>query len=199
METLDNVKETLIKDIIQIEWEMFSSVNASEPNSCQEDRKTFQLMRWMSYSAFDEKLLKSFFENLKQAKEDERNLMTEKYGRMEGIIPHIAESSDIEKIAYAEQIWMKEVSQKYPLTFPTNPNNSESNFTNYLKCELETYSEDTLSQYAALVNNSLDTGKNLVEERYNNLFVKIGYKSLADKESKEKQKEFWNNNINKGC
>ncbi|MDX9924835.1 MAG: DUF4125 family protein [Ignavibacteriaceae bacterium] len=199
METLDNVKETLIKDIIQIEWEMFSSVNASEPNSCQEDRKTFQLMRWMSYSAFDEKLLKSFLENLKQAKEDERNLMTEKYGKMEGIIPHIEESHDINQIADAEQKWMKEVSQKYPLTFPANPNNSESNFTNYLKCELETYSEDTLSQYAALVKNSLDAGKNLVEERYNNLFVKMGYNSLADKESKEKQKEFWKNNTNKGC
>lgn len=199
METINNEKESLIKDIIQIEWEMFSSVNASEPNSCQEDRKTFQVMRWMSYSAFDEKLLKSFLDNLKQAKEDERNLMTEKYGKMEGIIPHIEESADINRIADAEQKWMKEVSQKYPLTFPTNPNNKESNFTNYLKCELETYSEDTLSQYAALVKNSLDSEKNLVEERYNNLFVKMGYKSLADKESKEKQKDFWENNTNKGC
>ncbi|MFA7289055.1 MAG: DUF4125 family protein [Melioribacteraceae bacterium] len=199
METINNEKEKIIKDIIQLEWEMFSSVNASEPNSCQEDRKTFQVMRWMSYSAFDEKLLNSFFENLKQAKQDERNLMTEKYGRMEGIIPHLPPSNDIEQIVNAEKIWMDEISQKYPLTFPKVGTNGGSNFTNYLKCELETYSVDTLSQYADLVKKSLDAGNNLVEERYNNLFIKLGYKSLADKESQEKHKEFWKNNTNKGC
>jgi len=200
METINNEKESLIKDIIQLEWEMFSSVVASEPNSCQEDRKTFQVMRWMSYSAFDEKLLKSFFENLKQAKQDERNLMTEKYGKMEGIIPHLEESADIERIADAEVKWMKEVSEKYPLTFPRdNAENADKKFNNYLKCELETYSEVTLSLYADLVKKSLDAGNNLVEERYNNLFMKMGYKSLADKESQEKHKEFWDKNTNKGC
>jgi hypothetical protein len=50
-----------------------------------------------------------------------------------------------------------------------------------------------------LKKKTLEGGINLIEERYNNLFKKMGYESLTDKESQEWHKEFWKNNTCRGC
>ena len=195
MENTMNDEEILIKKIVELEWNMFNSVNASEPNSCQDNKQTFQIMRWMSYSVLNEEILQSILDNLQTAVRDGRNLMTEKYGRMEGIIPPLNESPSIQEVAEIELAWMQEVKQKYPLTFK----GGDKNFINYLKCELETYSDKLLELYTHFVKKSKDTGANLTEVRYNNLFKKMGYESLSDKESHEKHKAFWKNNTCRGC
>jgi hypothetical protein len=195
MENVHIEKENLIKIVVELEWNMFSAVNASEPNSCQENKKTFQIMRWMSYSVLNEEILKSLLDNLNSAIDEGRNLMTEKYGRMERKIPPFKDSSSIQEIADTELVWMKEVAQKYPLTFQGD----DEKFINYLKCELETYSDKSLELYSTFVKNSIEGGINLIEERYNNLFKKMGYESLTDKESQERHKEFWKNNTCRGC
>lgn len=188
-------KEEIIKKIVTLEWNMFSSVIASEPNSCQDDMKTFKIMRWMSYSVITPEILLLVLDNISNAFESGRNLMTEKYGRMEGIISSLNESYCISEIAEIELNWMQEVHNKYPLTFK----GGDEKFINYLKCELETYSDKLLNEYCNFVKASKSDGVNLVEERYNNLFMKMGYESLADKESQEKHKEFWKNNTCRGC
>jgi len=190
-----NKIDKVIGEILDIEWTMFSSVKASEKNTCQEDEKTFRLMRWMSYSVFDETLLQSILLNLKTAKEFGRNLMTEKYARMEEKISPLSTNPLIQKIASVEVNCMKEVAEKYPTTFGSN----KEGFGKYTKCELETYSDLTLQlYYNALLEYEKD-GINIVEERYNNLFRKLGYDSVADKESQEKAKVFWQNNTCRGC
>jgi len=195
MEDKQKELEKLTSKIIDIEWEMFHSVIASEPNSCQENKNTFQLMRWMSYSVLDEELLNAIYDNIHNSVKEGRNLMTEKYGRMEELIPPIKESPLIQEIASAEQQWMEEVAAKYPITFK----GGNEKFLIYIKCELETYSDKLLELYSAFIKRAQNSGINLIEERYNNLFRRIGYESIADKESKERHKEFWKQNTCRGC
>lgn len=192
---ISNKNEKIISDIIDFEWEMFSSVKPSEANDCQEKEKTFRLMRWMSYSVFDEKVLESILLNLKNALSEGRNLMVEKYARMEGKIPAINLDPLIAQNATYEVEGMKEVSQKYPLTFPKQ----SDQFEKYALCEMETYSADTLKLYNEMLIDFKKNDINIVEERYNNLFKKMGYESVADKESQEKAKKFWDNNECRGC
>ena len=187
--------QRLIDNIINLEWEMFRKVKASEPNPCQENQKTFRVMRWMSYSVLPEKVLAEILNNINQATLDDRNLMTEKYARMNNQIPVLNDDQRINECAEIEENMMKEVSEKYPLTFKGN----HEGFSNYLKCELETYSESALKQYYEFLVKAKNENRNIIEERYNNLFKKMGYESLADKESNERHKAFWNKNECRGC
>ncbi|MBU1096465.1 MAG: DUF4125 family protein [Bacteroidetes bacterium] len=185
----------LINNIINLEWEMFRNVKTSETNTCQENEKTFRLMRWMSYSVFPENVLTELLNSVNQATLDDRNLMTEKYARMGNQIPPINESPLINECVEIEEKMMKAVSNKYPLTF----RNSNRGFGNYLKCELETYSDAALKKYHGFLVNAEKTDINIIEQRYDNLFKRLGYESLADKESKERHKEFWDKNECRGC
>lgn len=195
MEVQDVEIKRHINNIINLEWEMFKNVKASEPNSCQENEKTFRLMRWMSYSVLPENLLIEILDNLNQATLDGRNLMTEKYGRMSEQIPSLNENELIDECVEIESSMMTKIAEEFPLTFNTN----NSGFSNYLKCELETYSESAIKLYYSFLVDEKKGGKNVIKARYDNLFKKMGYESLDDKESKERQKDFWSKNECKGC
>ncbi len=74
--------EQLMKQIIDMEWDFFQSTsNEGGPASCQEDHDTFVIMRSAQFSCFTEELLESYYQDLCRAKEEGRNLITEKYGR----------------------------------------------------------------------------------------------------------------------
>lgn len=193
----DNNSETerLINNIINLEWEMFKSVRTSEPNSCQENEKTFRLMRWMGYSVMPNELLIEILNNVNQATLDNRNLMTEKYARMANQIPVINDDPFIEECVQIEKEMMEEVKKEYPITFK----GQNAGFDNYMHCELETYSKSAIKLYYTFLQNVKIGGRNIIKARYDNLFKKLGYESLADKESKERQKEFWKKNECKGC
>ncbi len=184
MERNNFENERLIDNIINLEWEMFRNVKASEPNSCQENEKTFRMMRWMSYSVLPESLLREILNSINQATIDNRNLMTEKYARMGNQIPPLNESPLIEECVEAEDGMMREVVEKYPATFLGH----SPGFGNYLKCELETYSELALKGYHRFLTEAREKGENIVEMRYDNLFRRMGYASIADREKKERAK-----------
>lgn len=173
-------KEIIIEQIIDVEWHMFSSVKASEPADCQQRPGAFRTMRWMSHSVLPEELLESILQDLEDAVEQERNLMTEKYARMQDIIPPLNENVKIGDIAALESQWMKTLSELYPKTFE----GSLDGFKLYLTCELETYSNRTIDLYHKNVVGAGEAGRNLVEERYTNLFGKMGYASIAEREEK---------------
>ena len=180
----EELKKKLIENVIDLEWEMFSSVKASEPSACQEREKTFRLMRWMSHSVLSEGLLEFYLHDLRQAKDLGRNLMTEKYARMEGQIPALKQNPLIARIVEIEIAWKNEVARKYPHTFRGEVARA---FGNYMACELETYSDGTLASYYHEVAEARRKKRNLVEERYANLFAKLGYSSIEDREKKARQ------------
>lgn len=171
-------KWDIIDQIIVIELNMFLAVRASnaKENPCQEDPKTFKIMRWMSHSVLSQNTLESYLHDLMNATDDERNLMTEKYALMENMIPHPEHLNGIiDKIATQEVAWMKELKKMYPEIIQDNMNQ----FATYMICEYETYSQETLLLLAEDIKSAQDSKRNLVEMRYNNLFKRMGYSSIS--------------------
>lgn len=172
-------KWDIIDQIIVMELDMFLAVRASntDENPCQEDPKTFKVMRWMSHSVLSVETLESYLKDLQKAVRDNRNLMTEKYALMDNLIPHPVELNDIiDSISQQEVQWMQVVNEKYPSIMQDNI----EHFANYMICEYETYSMETLNLLALDVKKAQDKGLNLTEMRYNNLFKRLGYKSVSD-------------------
>ena len=176
-------KRLLLNDIIEIELDMFQRVRTAEPSLCQERPETFKEMRWMTHSILSTETLESYLEDLQKAQAEGRNLLTEKYARMQNIIPALKANPVIEDIVRIEARWMKELSEKYPRTFKGEPG-----FEIYLHSELETYSDKTLELYFSDVFKAEKEERNLAEERYTMLFQQIGYGSIAEAEQKAKTK-----------
>lgn len=168
----------LISRIIALEYEMRLKVKTQNPNS-RLVTGAFKIMRWMTHSVLSIDTLSSYYNDLLAAKQQGRNFMIEKYARMDNLIPPINNNPLIEAIVCQETKWLKETSQKYPLAVRNN-----GAFSNYARAELETYSDVTLELYAKDVFNAARVGRNLVEERYVNLYTKLGYTSIADAERK---------------
>lgn len=173
-------RNELLNDILDIEWFMFENVNASNPNVCQENPKTFRLMREISFSVLPDSLLESYLEDLQQAIKAGRNFMIEKYARMENKIEPLKNNPLIQKIVGIENKWMDAFNEKHPSFL----NKGSNGFQNYFACELETYSDNTIEHFYATVSKSEKDNRNLAEERYTNLFKRLGYNSIEDRLSK---------------
>ena len=171
-------KDKLIDEIVNIELLMFQNVRTSEPSLCQERPNTFRLMREMGHVVLSSKTLSSYLKDLKNAKSLNRNLLTEKYARMNNMIPPLKKSSILNDIMIIESTWMKELLLKYSFLQKKN----SSYFEKYLSSELETYSEETLKLYLKDITEAKEHKRNLAEERYLYLFKKLGYSSLDDLE-----------------
>jgi len=170
----------LLKKIVNIELGMFQKIRTIEPSLCQDFPETFEIMREMNHSVLSLESLKSYLNDLNVALSKDRNLLTEKYARMNNTIPPLNNNPIIKKIVSIEANWMEQLSNKYP----TSINYQAQHFTSYLSCELETYSDETLGLYYNDVLCSKRESRNLAEERFTYLFNKLGYKSIEDAENK---------------
>ena len=176
------MRERLEKEIIDIETEMFRGLNIGEP--MPEDRiKPFRMMRWMTYSVLAEETLESWLSDLKEAQQERRNVLTEKYARIENLIPQIKNNPVIFSIVDAEVQWMEELHRRYPHMIKREQANADL-FKKYAMCELETWSDRSIALYYRDVCAARMAGKNLPEERYNNMYRRPGQGTLAELESK---------------
>ena len=172
-------RKELLDNIIEFEFDMFERVRTSEPSLCKDQPETFRAMRGMTHSVLSTKTLQSYLEDLQKAKAEGRNLLTEKYARMDNRIPPLKTNPIIDDIVEIEARWMEELSRKYPHTFKRGPG-----FKIYLSSELETYSDKTLKLYFGDVSKAEKEGRNLTEERYNKLTKQMGYGSIDELEGK---------------
>ncbi|WP_187170556.1 DUF4125 family protein [Salidesulfovibrio onnuriiensis] len=166
--------QDIIDRIIEMELTMFKSVISTVHSPCQDRLQTFRIMRWMSHSVLPDQVLESYLQDLQEAVDQGRNFMVEKYARMEGRIPPLKDSLLVEEIVDTKIAWMRAVAQKYPTIF--EPRGNE--FRTYISCELETLSHRTLGLLHECVVQARVSHRNMVEERYNNLFRRLGYESL---------------------
>lgn len=175
-------KWATIDAIVEVELKMFQAVKSrpGEGRECQERPETFKMMRWMHHSVLTPATLVSYLEDLQAAVAIERNLVMEKYARMEGQIPQLKENERIYQIAEVECAWMQDLRKRYPKTI----RGDEDSFRNYLICELETYSDETLDLLWGDVQEAQVRKLNLPELRYRNLFRRMGYNSLDEVEEK---------------
>lgn len=181
MEAQENARKQLINTIVEKELVMFlNTPNEGGPASCQQRPEAFRLMRHMAHSVHENATLVSYLNDLTQAEASGRNFMIEKYARMGNQLPPLSTNPLIPLIAGAEAAWMAETAERYPRSLQSRGDDA---FLNYISCELETLSDQTLDLYFEEVEAALENQRNLVEERHNFLCRQMGFASLADREA----------------
>ncbi|MBW2003178.1 MAG: DUF4125 family protein [Deltaproteobacteria bacterium] len=184
-----NRKTETIKKILDKEWYMFQRVKSlGGPAPCQSAPEAFRKIRGSIFETWSSEMLASYLEDLKRALNEGRNLLAEKYARMDGLIPPLSTNSLINKIVEIETRWQEEARKKYPAIYfrvgrGTGAANDGSNFSIYLRSELETYSDKTLSLYYERIRRALDKGENPAILSLETLVKKGGFKNLEHAEN----------------
>ncbi|MCQ2552809.1 MAG: DUF4125 family protein [Clostridia bacterium] len=191
-----------IKQIIDIEWEMFHTVNGDDRVSCQNERPTFTLMRNAQFSAWDDATTASYLEDLKEAVAAGRSLVREKYIRMmefsdpvgydnfKSVLPEDSEEkkqivSDIWAIMLAQT---EKIREKYPILalggrpLHTSEEKDWPSVETYQKSELFTYSEKTLKSLLAHAKVLEAQGISLAYNIQENSVLCLGYKTMQEAE-----------------
>lgn len=76
-------KDPLIAAIIGAEWQMFDKVqNEGGRAACQNDARTFVIMRYSQFAPLPQDVLESYRDDLAAAAREGRNLLAEKYAYM---------------------------------------------------------------------------------------------------------------------
>jgi hypothetical protein len=197
-----NKREEILDEIIRIESEMFKSAdNIGGKAPCQDDLKSFRIMRCSRSVCWSNAVLKSYLDDLKKAKEEKRNIVAEAYARMMkstypsdyAKIEHLLPTLDpqvlflIDKIMAIELTWRDEITNKYPyISSRGRPIRSSedspgvTSFETYLRGELTTYSKRTLELYYKnildLDSKSINGGEEVLAETVRH----YGYTSLKE-------------------
>jgi len=158
--------------IVEKEWNMFQNVNNIGGRAdCQDDKKTFIIMRLSQLQSWEDNVVESYLNDLIEAEKAERNLITEKYAFMmeetdpayyaqiAHLLPQVSERTMgiIERIVDQFMKWEMEVDQLYPkVRAQGRPAESIGDtgmvsVRNYLRSELKTYSEHTIIVYMAQI------------------------------------------------
>lgn len=189
-------KDDLIKEILDSEQKMFLTVPVRQKASCQEDIESFRIMRSSQFMSWPDEALESYLDDVKEAEKKGLNLMTQKYARMDNLIPKLKENPLIDRIAEIECAWQKEIVEKYPNAMGgARPISSSedtpfiTSFETYLKGELETYSDRTLSLLYADIREKYDRGVNGSMETCRFMVEQLGYDSLEDAEITVKKRK----------
>lgn len=175
-------RENLVADIVEAEWEMFQAVNnIGGKASCQNDLKTFRIMRTSQLANWSVATLESYLGDLGDANSSHRNLLSEKYARMmESTSPaeydrikHLLPPIDPRAHELVEQIvtivleWEVDLLKKYPHIlkmgrplFSAEDRLGVTSFETYLRGELATYSPRTLELHLANVTQQKADGIN---------------------------------------
>ena len=187
-------KTGLVDEILERELKMFLTVPTRQKASCQENPDGFRTHRKAQFLTWSEETLESYLNDLRKAEREGVNLMTQKYARMDNLIPRLKETPLIEKIIEIQYAWQKEMFVKYPNLMGGGRRVSSAedtafhtSFETYLRGELETYSDTTLTGLYRDVSQSREKGVNKTEELYTHLVKGLGYASLAEAETSAKQ------------
>ena len=173
-------KELIVK-IVDMEWSMFQNIpNIGGRAYCQEDEKTFRVMRSSQLTAWSEAVLESYLDDLIEAESLGMNLLTEKYARMmeftnpaeyddisEYLLPLQQDAKSlIDWIVEIHLAWNKEIDARFPnirkrgrVISSSNDTPCSTSLETYLRGELATYSLRTLDLYY----------QNLLEQKQQNV------------------------------
>lgn len=180
-------RNQIISAIVSLEWEMFQQVKSAYPVACQNNPGAFQQIRGSIFDYWPIELLNSYRRDLLAAKKTKRNLITEKYARMDNLIPPLKIHPYIERIVAIEAVWQSEIKSLYPALYQrvcreSNKSNNGSNFCVYLRSELETYGDQTLKLYYEWVQLALKKNQNHSLDMLQALVQKGGFESVAQAE-----------------
>ena len=205
MEKIGNsAKEGLVRQIISEEYQMFSNVqNIGGRASCQDDFDTFYIMRSAQHSIFGLHTLESYFNDIREAQMEGRNLIAEKYSWMmeetdsawfaEKLKPYLPKASE-RKMLLAErmtQVFMgcyESVKEKYPnmLAFGRSPydNQDGASIQLYFSSELKTWSEATLLLACQDIISHLEEHQNpvcMIYEKMMDLYSHMALETVKER------------------
>lgn len=198
--------EQTVEQIVALEWQMFDKVhNRGGRAACQDDARTFSIMRSSQLEAWTEEMRQSYWRDLQDAQAVGRNPLAEKYGyMMERTNPQeYAQIRDqlpartpekealIAPICAAHVAWLEQMAERYPTLAGRGrairreqDSPVSTSFETYLWGELATYSLQTLRLYAAYVAQLREQGRNLNGEILLNTVRQYGYASLDEAEAR---------------
>jgi hypothetical protein len=186
-------KDKIIDAILEIELQMFLTVNPVQTSGCQEYPESFKLHRRAQFAPWSEEALGSYLDDLRAAQERGENLMRRKYARMQGLLPPAESDPVLEEIVRLKMDWQAAMFRDYaavmsgarPLT-DENTQAQMTSFETYARGELETYSERTLKLLHRDLLAMQASGESLSEKVYDHLVRASGYASLGEAERKLK-------------
>lgn len=202
-------RERLAGNILKTEWKMFQAVpSIGGKASCQEDSKTFQIMRDSQLASWSEAVLESYLSDLDDAEMSDRNLLAEKYARMMqstspseyARIEHMLLPINSRVFKLIDQIvtiileWEEDLLKKYPHVLKrgrpilsTKDRFGVTSLETYLRGELATYSQRTLELYLANAMQQKTEGINGSEITLGYTTKQYGFDSLERTNEKLKQ------------
>lgn len=178
----EKAKADLIERILQIELPWFLTVNPQLTSECQQHPEAFRLMRQSPFETWSEETLALHLEHLVDAQSKGRNLVREKYAKIEGSIPCENTTPALTSSVEIEERWFSEAASKYPSIIRGE---GGTGFKIYLRCELDTFSPETLESYYKDRLAAETEGGNLVVAAYDGIAKKLGYKSIDEWNQKQ--------------
>jgi len=175
-------KTDLINRVLDIELEWFLHVNPTITADCQRNPDAFKLMRGSNFETWSEKTLALYLAHLHDSQSEARNLVREKYAKIQGSIPCQDPSQALTDNLELQQRWNQEAREKYPHILRQG---DETGFAWYLRCELDTYSPAVLESYLEDLKAASREQQNLVIETYDRIARKLGHASLDEWQSKK--------------
>lgn len=198
-------KEPLIAAIIEAEWQMFDKVqNEGGRAACQNDARTFAIMRYSQFAPLPQDVLESYRDDLAAAAQVGRNLLAEKYAyMMEYTDPATFDRTLRDHLpavsAYKQELCARianrlirdeqQFAARYPALHaqgrPTEGAQADDVSVHvYALGELKTYSERTLERYDAWLRAHPEENISINVHR---VMVQLyGYDSLEAAEARQK-------------
>lgn len=179
---------TLLDHVLEAEWRMFVRVRSARHAPCQSAPDNFKTIRSSLFETWTQEMLASYLADLEQAEAEGRNLLAEKYARMDNLIPPLSNSPLIDIIVTMESNWQEELERRYPALYrrccrSMDETGDGRNFGIYLGCELETYGDHTLQLYFENIEAAIAANRNLAVEALHRLVRMNGYRDLDHAES----------------
>lgn len=196
--------------LVETEWRLFQQVhNASGRAACQDDRRTFFIMRASQFASWPEALIDSYAADLARAEAAGHNLIAEKYAWMmentdpqaftalRGLLPVIPKEALalIEQIVAQQLRWRAAFCARYPhlghagrAQRSTEDTFVDTSFETYLRGELKTYSLPTLRLLRAFTEELDAAGGNLALLTMEATAKAYGYVSLAEAEAAQRSR-----------
>ena len=186
-------KEKIINKILEKEWKYFSNLNNIGGRAdCQDNREDFIIMRKSQWETFNEETLLSYLEDLnsknnplfqKYAQMMKYN-SPEEYEKIKDILEKPSEEKTdlVNKIMFIYMEWEKEFFERYPIfssmgrpLYSSEDDNIETSIETYLRGELLSYSEKTLSLYLDYIIDNKEKNINLAIKNMDNLARMQGF------------------------
>jgi len=136
-----NLQQNCIQKIIKLEWAMFQKVRSLAPATCQSNPNAFTRIRGAIFRQWPFDVLAAYLEYLEAAQREGRNLLTEKYARMDNKIGAITDHPRLNDIVDIETQWQQQIRDRYPALYrrgcrDKNLEGNGSKFRGYFRGEI---------------------------------------------------------------